>query len=101
MRIHKGDKVKILAGKDQGKTGEVQTVDCGKETVLVAGINMYRKHLRPSGKQKGGVVEMVRPLPVGKVSFVCPHCGKNGRLNLRVVAGKKIRFCRLCQKEIG
>lgn len=100
MKIYKKDKVKILSGKDRGKVAEVQRVYQRQGKVSVVGVNLYKKHLRPSGKQKGGVVEMERPLPVSRVALVCPQCGQPTRVGFKIAAGKKTRLCRLCLKEI-
>lgn len=100
MKIRRGDKVKILLGKDRGKVGQLQRVYQREGKVVVEGVNLYKKHLRPSGKQKGGVVALERPLPVSRVALICPQCGKPTRVGFKMAAGKKTRLCRLCLQEI-
>lgn len=99
MKIHKGDKVRVLQGKDQGKTGEVARVRRRDGSIVVTGVNLYKRHLRPSGKQKGGVVEKERSLPAGKVALICPLCNKPVRVGIKVKGGEKVRVCRRCLKD--
>lgn len=101
MKIKKGDKVKIVAGKDNGREGTVQKVFEKQNTVLVPGVNLYKKHVRKSDQMpKGGVVEMPRPLQAGKVMLVCPKCKKMTRIGYSVENGKKTRICKKCKSAI-
>ena len=102
MKIKKGDTVKILAGKDKGRTGKVQKIFLKKSKVLVEGINIYKKHLKPKKEgQKGGIVEIARPLAFGKVVVICPACSKPTRVGYQLdKAGKKLRICKKCQSLI-
>ena len=99
MKIKKGDTVKILSGKDKGRTGKVQKIFTKKNKVLVEGVNLYKKHLKPRGKgQKGGIVEISRPLPFGKIILICPTCNKSTRAGCQIDKdGKKTRICKKCQ----
>src|SRR5437899_12788181 len=81
LRLRKGDEVVVIAGKDRGKRGRVQEVHQRERTVIVAGVNISKRHTKPkpTKNQKGGIVEQPRPLSIGKVMVVCPHCGQPPR----------------------
>jgi large subunit ribosomal protein L24 len=98
MNIKKGDTVKILAGKDGGKTGKVINVDVKNGKISVEGLNMFKKHVRPKKQgEKGEVVQLSRPMNVSNAILVCSSCGKPTRPGYRVEGKKKIRFCKKCQ----
>ncbi len=98
MKIKKGDTVKIISGKNQGKTGKVLRVDSKIEKITVEGINVYKKHVRPKRQgEKGEVVSVTRPLPLSNAMVVCPSCGKPIRVGFKAEGdAKKVRYCRKC-----
>lgn len=105
MNIKKNDNVKILAGKDRGKSGKVLQVlpDAGR--VSVEGLNLLVKHLRPNREgEKGQRIEFPAFINNSNVALICPSCGKQTRLAAKVVAGekgkKKYRVCKKCQAII-
>jgi len=109
MKIRKGDKVKILSGKDKGKTGKVLQVFPTANKVSVEGLNLLIKHMRPRRQgEKGQRIEFPAPLPLPKVSLICSKCGKETRvgfkyLELTIGGGKKrkkVRVCKKCRQEI-
>jgi len=101
MKIKKQDRVKILSGKDRGQTGVIEMVLTKEDKVLVAGLNIFKKHVKPRGeREKGGIIDKSRPLHVSKVALVCPKCGQQVRVGYRKVADKKIRICLKCKAEI-
>lgn len=101
MKLKKGDQVVVLGGKDKNKTGKIEKVWPRLGKVLVAGINLYKKHVRPQGeKQPGGVVEIAKPLSVSRVALVCPKCGKKTRVGYIINQTGKQRFCKKCQTII-
>jgi large subunit ribosomal protein L24 len=101
MNIKKGDNVKILRGKNSGKTGKVLRVDPKLGMVTVEGVNIYKKHVRPKRQEeKGQMVELVRPLDVSKVQLVCPSCNKSTRIGIRSEGKSKVRYCRKCNAAI-
>lgn len=101
MKIKKGDKVKILSGKDKGKTGVVSKVLIKENKVLVDGINLYKKHIRPkSQNQKGEIITVNRPLHISKVIVVCKNCNKATRVGFQIVDNKKVRYCKKCNSLI-
>lgn len=101
MKIKKGDKVKITAGKDKGKEGVIDRVYSKQNKVVITGINIYKKHIKKSEKMpQGGIVEIPRPMDVSKMMLLCPKCGKLTRLGYRLEKGKKNRVCKRCEKVI-
>lgn len=101
MKIKKGDKVKITAGKDKGREGKIERVYEKKAQVLISGINLYKKHVKKSEKMpQGGVVEVPRPLDVSKVMLLCPKCGKTTRVGYQVDKKEKIRICKKCESKL-
>lgn len=97
MHIKKGDQVKIIAGKDRGKTGTVAKVFPEKERVVVDGINMYKKRVRPKRQgEKGESVLIAFPLKASNVMLVCSNCKKPSRVGARKEGEKKMRYCKKC-----
>ncbi|HEY8732343.1 MAG TPA: 50S ribosomal protein L24 [Candidatus Limnocylindria bacterium] len=98
MKIKKGDEVLVLAGKDRYDRGKVQEVQPSNGTVTVTGVNTSKRHTKanPNKNVKGGIVEQLVPLPVGKVMLICPHCNKPARIGYRVEGDTKERFCKSC-----
>lgn len=98
MRLKKGDKVKIISGKDRGKTGAILKVFPKEEQILVEGVNVYKKRVRPKKQgQKGETVLVPRPISTSKAMFLCQNCKHSTRLGMRVENGRKIRYCKKCQ----
>lgn len=110
MKIHKNDKVKILTGKDKGKTGKVIQVFCkgDNDKVVVEGVNLLKKNIKPRGEgQKGQIVELSAPLNASNVKLICPKCSKEVRAGYKVLEPKdekdkrqKVRICNKCKEVI-
>jgi large subunit ribosomal protein L24 len=102
LKIRKGDEVMVIAGKDRGKRGRVQEVDRGGYKVIVAGVNVAKRHTKPnpSKNAKGGIIEQPMPMALGKVMVVCPHCGKPTRVAHRRDEDTKERICKRCGESI-
>ena len=102
MKFKKGDTVKIIKGKDKSRKGKIEKVLPKLNKVLIPGINVYKKHLKPRGEgQPGGIVEIVKPLPVSNVALLCPKCNKQTRVGYQLdKSGSKHRICRKCQTVI-
>ncbi|HEY6696792.1 MAG TPA: 50S ribosomal protein L24 [Acidimicrobiales bacterium] len=103
MNIRKGDRVRVLTGKDRGKEGEVMRAIPAAGKVIVEGVNIARKHQRPTrATQQGGIIDRDMPLPVSNVALVCPSCGKPTRVGYKIDAsGQKARVCKRCGGEIS
>ena len=102
MNIKKGDKVKVLSGKDKGKEGVVLRALPQKERVVVEKVNMIKKAMRPTQQNpQGGISTMEAPIHVSNVMLVCPSCKQPTRVsNKRDENGKKVRVCKKCGAEI-
>lgn len=98
MKIKKGDKVKILSGKDRGKIGKVVRIDYKNQTLVVAGLNLFKKHRRPRKQdEKGEIVSIEKPIVSSKVMVICPSCGKASRSGYRFENNNKLRYCKKCK----
>lgn len=101
MKLKKGDTVKILRGKDRGRTGKIEKILPKKGKVFVEGINLCKKHVKPQGKDKpGGIVEINKPLPIANVMLVCPKCSKPTRVGFEIQGKEKVRVCKKCGVNI-
>jgi len=101
MKLKKGDKIKIITGKDNGRDGVIDKVYPRSNKISVPGLNMYKKHVKKSDKMpQGGIVDVPRLIDASKVMLVCPKCGKVARIGYQVKAGKKTRICKTCEKVI-
>jgi large subunit ribosomal protein L24 len=99
VSIRKGDQVKVMTGRDRGKTGRVLSVDAIKRIVTVEHANMIKRHTRPNPSKniKGGIVEREGPIAISNVLLVCQGCGKASRIGHKQLAdGAKVRICRRC-----
>jgi large subunit ribosomal protein L24 len=95
MHVKKGDKVKVISGKDKGKVGVVLEAYPKKERVLVEGVNMIKKHAKPSqDAPQGGIVTKEAPIHVSNVMLLDPKDGVPTRVGFKVVDGKKVRFAK-------
>jgi large subunit ribosomal protein L24 len=100
IKLKKGDTVKITAGKDHGREGKIEKVMPKEMKVIVPGVNMYKKHVKGTGEQKGGIYDIPRALSFGKIALICPKCKKITRVGFKLVGKEKVRICRKCGKEI-
>ena len=101
MNIKKGDKVKVLAGKDRGAEGVVLSALPAKRRVVVEKVNVVKKALRPTpSNPQGGITSMEAPIHVSNVQLICPSCKQATRVNIKREDGKKVRVCKKCGKEI-
>ena len=108
MTFKKGDNVKIICGKDKGKNGKILQVLKSEKKVVVEGLNLRYKHLRPKRQGEAGQrIMFPAPMAVSNVMLLCPKCGKPTRLGRRLLAEKselkrekKMRICKKCQEVI-
>jgi len=99
MMIRHGDTVKIMSGRDKGKSGRVLSVDPAKRSITVEHANIIKRHTRPNPSKniRGGILDKEGPIHVSNVMIVCPGCGKHTRLGTSVASdGSKVRTCRRC-----
>lgn len=100
MKIRKGDKVKVLLGKDRGKEGTVEFVMAKDRKVFVGGANIYKRHVRKMQNMEGGIIDLPKPMDISNVGFICPNCKKVTRIGFKKVGNEKMRVCKKCGKEI-
>lgn len=100
MKIRKGDTIKVLTGVSRQKTGKVLKVLPDQERVVVEGVNLRKKHVRPKrAGQKGQIIEFPAGLHISNVALVCPKCGKPTRVGfVNQVGEKKSRVCKKCRQ---
>lgn len=98
--IKKGDTVKVIAGKEKGKTGKVMKIVNG-DRVIVEKVNFIKRHQRPDAKGKGGILEKEASLHISNVMFFCGKCNAPVKIGHKVLDdGKKVRTCRDCNEII-
>ena len=101
MKVKKGDRVIVLAGKDKGKTGEILRAMPKEDRVVVAGVNMVKRHQRPGPGQAGGIDEREASIHVSNVAHADPQSGKPTRIGFKVLEdGTKVRFAKRSGEQI-
>ncbi len=102
MKIRKDDMVKVISGKDRGKVGKVLQIFPKNNRAIVEGVNLAKKHLRPSAKQqKGGIVDKEIPLNCSNIQIFCTRCSRSTRVGRRLLSdGKRERYCRKCGEPV-
>ena len=103
INIKTNDKVKLIAGKEKGKIGKVLKILKNKNKVLVEGINMVKRHSKPTAQNtQGGIVEKEAALNISNVMLMCNACIKPARVKVKILEdGKKARICKKCNESIG
>ena len=101
MFVRKDDKVVVLSGRDKGKEGKVLSVSPKDDKVIVEGVNVASKHMKPRRQgEQGGIIKVETPIYASKVMVVCPKCGKPTRVAHKIADGKKSRVCKKCGAEL-
>ncbi|MEW6189811.1 MAG: 50S ribosomal protein L24 [Actinomycetota bacterium] len=102
LKVKKGDKVLVIAGKDKGKKGKVLVALPKRERVIVEGVNVVKRHTRPTQRNpQGGIIEKENAIHVSNVQLICPNCGQPTRIGKREVSeGKRVRICKKCGQDI-
>ncbi|HEX8872073.1 MAG TPA: 50S ribosomal protein L24 [Candidatus Acidoferrum sp.] len=99
INVRKGDNVRVMSGRDAGKTGRILSINPRKNTVIVEHANIIKRHTRPNPSKniKGGIIEKEGPINVSNVMVVCSNCGKHARIGHNVLPdGSKVRSCKRC-----
>lgn len=95
LKIKKGDKVKVITGKSKGKVGDVIKVLPSENRVVVSGVNLVKKHTKPTQTSEGGIVQKELPIHVSNVSHVDPKTGVATKVGYKILEdGKKVRFAK-------
>jgi len=101
MKLLKNDLVKIVVGKDKGKTGKVEKVFSKESKVLVEGVNQYKRHMKARQQgQKSEIITITKPLSVANVALICPKCKEQTRIGYIISKETKQRICKKCNAEI-
>ena len=99
--IKKNDNVMVMSGKDKGKTGKVLRINRKTDRIIVEKVNMIKRHVRPSQKTKGGIMERESPVHVSNVMIYCEKCAKAVRVGTKILEdGKKTRYCKKCDEVL-
>ena len=101
-RIRREDTVLVTKGKDRGRQGEVRKVIPKKNRLIVTGVNMVKRHMKPRGQQNpGGIIDREAPIAVSNVALICESCREPVRVGFRIVGeGRKVRFCKRCDANL-
>ena len=95
LKIKKGDKVKVIAGKNKGKTGDVIKVFPASNKLIVSGVNLVKKHTKPSQMSEGGIIQKELPIHISNVSHIDPKTSVVTKVGYKTLEdGKKIRFAK-------
>jgi len=104
MKIRKGDSVIIISGKDKLKKGKVLKVFPKENKILIEGLNLRKKHIKPKKSgEKGQTIQISIPVNVANVKLICPKCSQAVRIGYKIVdktLGSKFRTCKKCRQEI-
>lgn len=101
MRIKKGDNVKVLSGNDKDKVGEILEVIPKQNKIIVKGVNVRKKHVKPRKQgDEGGIISTECPIDSSKVNVVCSKCGKATKIGYSEEKGEKVRICKKCGAKI-
>jgi large subunit ribosomal protein L24 len=100
-KVRREDTVMVITGRARGKTGVVRQVLTREGRIVVAGVNIVKRHMKPRADRPGGIIEREAPLHISNVMVVCKSCGKPTRVAFRFRDdGRKIRYCRRCAQAL-
>ena len=101
MKIHKGDNVVMLSGKDRGKTGKVLSIFPTEQKIAVEGLNMMKRHTRARQQgQKGQIISKERMINAASVALICKSCSRPTRIGYKFEGDNKVRVCKKCKSEV-
>ena len=102
LKIKKGDIVIVLSGKEKGKTGKVVSVSVTDNAAIVEGLNMYKKHAKPSNKYpQGGIIDLLKPIRISNLQIICSECKKVTRVTINKSGKAYTRICKKCAGVIN
>jgi large subunit ribosomal protein L24 len=100
-KIKKGDNIMVISGKSRGKVSTVEKVLVREKKVIITGVNICKKHLKPSRKNPhGGILDMAKPIDVSNVMIFCPQCSKPVRISYKITGKSKERVCVKCKGNL-
>lgn len=98
MKLKRKDTIMMMAGRDKGKTAEIERILPQTNQVIAPGLNVVKRHTKPSSRNpRGGILEIAKPVPASKVALVCPACKAPTRIGYQIKGDNKERVCRKCQ----
>ena len=101
IHVKKDDTVIVISGDDKNKKGKVVSVSPKERKVIVSGLNIVKKHVKPRKQgEEGGILSVEAAMYADKVMLFCPKCNKGVRIKHKIVDGKKVRICSKCGEEI-
>ena len=101
MKIKKGDTVQVLSGNDKGKKGEVLEVIPKTQKIIIKGVNVRKKHVKPRKQgEEGGIIPVECSIHSSKVNVVCPKCGKPARVGYGMEGDTQVRVCKKCGNKL-
>jgi large subunit ribosomal protein L24 len=107
LKIRRDDTVRVIAGKDRGRTGRVKSVDPKNNRVYVEGVNVVKRHIKPRtlrdtqrAQEIGGIVEMEGPIHVSNVMLIDPETNEPTRVSIKREGGRRVRVAKKSGKEI-
>ncbi len=101
MKIKKGDTILVISGKDKGRTAKILKSMPSEKMILVEGINLKNKAVKPKKQGEAGqMVKVATPIQSSNVKFLCPKCGKAARIGYKTEGQKKFRICKKCKSEV-
>ena len=100
LKIKKGDKVVVIAGKDKGKQGEVLSVSPTDNRAVVGGVNLVKRHTKQTASQEGGIISKSLPIHISNLALRDPKDGKPTRVGYKMVGEKKVRFAKRSGEQI-
>jgi len=101
MKVKKGDNVKIISGKDKGKSGKVLQVMPKMDRVVVESVNIRKRHTRPRRQgEKGQIIEVEAPMHISNVMLICTKCNKATRIGSKIHKEGKNRVCKRCEAVV-
>lgn len=100
-KIRSGDTVLVTSGRNKGQQGKVRINIIERDRVVIEGVNIVKKHIKPGRARQAGIVEVEAPLHVSNVMLICPSCKEATRVGVRTGDdGKNVRYCKKCDKNI-
>mgnify|MGYP005844759269 CR=1 FL=1 len=108
MHVKTGDEVLVISGKNKGQSGKIKRAFPSEGRVIVEGLNIIKRHMKPRGPRKpGGIIEMEAPIDASNVMLICPSCGRASRTGKRFLEEldhknrpRKVRYCKACDSII-
>lgn len=101
MKLKKSDNIIVITGKDKGKSGVIECVFPALNKIVVKGIAMAKKHIKPSKTNpQGGIIDINLKIPASNVMLICPNCGKPTKIGFLVTDKEKMRICKKCKQSV-